>query len=457
MAPDKERVYKMKNFGNISVVAARVVFALIIYGNGVLFASPEAAAVPETGTLDISVTPQNASVSVDRKSYASTSLSLNLKPGIHYIEVKADGYKTERATVKVEAGELSSYGVDLKKETGIVLVTSKPEGAEVKIDGLVYGKTPLLLTDLNFGTYTADIFLGGYRGTTIQFDIVDRIPFEAPAELISDTATLRISSKIEGTEVSVNGIPRGKVPCVVEKVPAGDVIIEAVADGYKNFTQITKVSEAEVLNVEINMDIKKAALQIVSIPDKARVYFDNVFKGETPLLLEDVEPKEHRVRVEKDGYDIMARTIPLGRGEEITEEFRLKSNTGSLKITSKPEGVTVYIDGNSRGTTQISTIKGISQPLVIDGVASGKCRLRFSKPGYEEKNGEVEVVKGEIRELNVYLDRLFIPDYQITTVSGEIRKGVLISASVDGVRLELSPGVEKTFKKSEIISHGAIK
>lgn len=419
-------------------------------------AAPQTQQIP-TGTLALEVEPATAEVSIDRKERGQTPLSVSLKPGNHLLEITAEGYRTEYRTIKIVEGETYSLSVDMQKINGLVLVRSEPNGAEVTIDGVTYGKTPCLISDLPIGTYQADLYLGGYRATKVRFEIKDRIPVNAFAELVSDTATIKVSANIEEeVEVKINGIIRGTAPCTIDRIPAGEVTIEASAKGYKPFIQKTQLSESEVLEVAVKLEIQPAKLKVVSIPDKARIYFDNSFKGETPFVLENVEPGEHRIRVEKIGHDTQARTITLDRGADVTEEFRLKSNTGKITITSRPEGVIVYIDGIKVGETLPSDTKGLSLPYEIDGIAEGTHELKFVKEGYIQKSGPCEIKRGEAIVRRVDLERLFIPNYEVVTATGT-RRGILDSISNGRIRLETSPGVFKTFNLPTVIRHGKIQ
>ena len=440
----------MKNF-LFAFIAALTTFASLQ-----IQAAPQSQQAP-TGVLALEVTPATASVSIDRKERGQAPITTSLKPGAHLLEITADGYRTERRTIRIIEGETYSTSIDMQKINGLVLLKSEPQGAEVTIDGVTYGKTPCLISDLPIGTYQADLYLAGHRGTKVRFEIKDRIPVEASANLISDTATINVSANIdEAVEIKVNGIIRGNAPCTVDRIPAGEVTIEASAKGYKPFVQKTQLSESEVLDVSIKLEIQPAKLKIVSIPEGARVYFDNTFQGETPYVIENTTPGEHRVRVEKTGYDTLARTLSLARGADVTEEFRLKSNTGKITITSQPEGVIVYIDGVKEGVTQQSDTKGLSLPLEIDGIAEGKHELKFVKEGYKPKSGPCEIKRGDALIRRVDLERLFIPNYEVVTATGS-RKGVLDSISGGRIRLETSPGVFKTFDLPTVIKHGKLQ
>ncbi len=434
----------------------------LLHAAGLLVAVQAAFAAkpvpPPEGTLVVETTPPQALVSVDRVERGQSPATLRLAPGEHVVSASLDGRATARKSVRIEDGETFTLSLDLPALTGLALVESEPAGAEVTIDGVLYGKTPCLVTDLPLGAYQASFKLGGFRETTLQLPLKDRSPVRIRADLVSNTATVNVTTPIDDAdvEVKVNGVIRGVAPCVIDRIPAGDVVIEASAPGYKPYVQVAKLGEAESLDVEIRLEINPASLKVVSLPEGARVYFDNNFKGETPLSLENVEPGEHRVRVEKDGHDPLSRNVKLDRGMEATEEFRLKSNTGSLAVMTEPDGVMVFVDGVKAGETEPADTKGVSLQLDIPGLSAGTHSVKFVKPGFFERTEELEIVRGETLSKRIVLKRRFIPDYEVVTATGS-HKGVLISIANGVIRIEASPGVTKTYQVGDVISHGKIK
>ena len=429
--------------------------AILLAAQAAFAAKPQP---PPEGTLAIETTPPQAMLTVDRMERGQSPATLRLPPGEHLVTASLAGRATVRKSVRIEDGETFSLSLELPVVTGLALVESDPPGAEVTVDGVLYGKTPCLVTDLPLGNYQASFKLGGYRETTLQLPLKDRSPVKIHADLISNTATINVTTPVEDAdvEVKVNGVIRGVAPCTIERIPAGDVVIEAGAPGYKPFVQVAKLGEAESLDVEIRLEINPASLKIVSLPEGARVYFDNNFKGETPLSLENVEPGEHRIRVEKDGHDPLARSVRLERGMEATEEFRLKANTGILSVLTEPDGVSVFVDGVKAGETAPADTKGVSLQLDIPGLSEGTHSVKFVKPGFFDRTEEYEIRRGETLSKRIELKRRFIPDYEVVTATGS-HKGVLVSIANGVIRIEARPGVTQTYQISDVISHGKIK
>jgi len=416
--------------------------------------------------VSVEVEPREAQVAIDRRplselpGYASDEqgrYEVRLAPGDHFAEISAPGFDTAVVPLPIRDGEGNAIlARSLEKTTGLALLRSDPPGATIQIGGVSYGTTPKLIRDLPLGTWQATFTLPGYKEATIQFSLKDRTPVAADASLTSDTATLVISASVPDAEIRVNGVARGKAPCRVERIPAGDIIVEATAPGYKDFLQLGKVGEGETATIEARMEELPATLSVYSLPEGARVYVDDNFRGETPLDIEGLAPGDHRIRVERSGFDPMARTVSLTRGNSAAEEFRLKANTGRLSITSVPAGVTVYVDGVKLGETPTSEVKDLSGVLELDGISAGTRNLKFAKPGYYGKSAECTVRRGETTLQRVELQRRFIPDYEVVTETGPHR-GVLVSVTAEAVRIETRPGIVNAYQLDKVVSHGPLK
>ena len=417
----------------------------------VVGAPPQPAA---RGTLAVVSEPAECTVMINREPRGTTPLTTELLPGNHLVAVQRTGYLPEYRRVAIAAGQREQVRVSLAQLTGLLLVHSTPPGAGIAIDGADYGETPALITTLPLGAYRLRLSLPGYRDKEVDVRLDDRSPRHVQVNLTSDSATLEIACAPEGAEVLINGVPRGNAPCKVDRIPAGEVVVELRTTGYKPFTQIMKLAEGEIQKLDIRLEEQPATLQVVSLPDKARVYLDNEFKGETPLTIGDLAPGEHRVRVERAGFDPNARTLTLKRGEARTEEFRLSGNTGRLLVTTEPDGTTLLIDGRDCGKTAAAAGEGLraSAPFALEAIPEGQHTLKAVRQGYHEATQTVVVKRGETQTLHIKLQRRFIPNYEVATATGTYR-GVLTSYNDEVIRLETAPGVVTPYLLKDIRQH----
>ena len=113
-------------------------------------------------TLKVQSTVPNAEVFVDGSSLGRAPVDRSdLDPGKHYIVVHRDGYTDFKREVILIEGQPVALVADLSA-TGAVRVLSTPEGAEVRIDGELVGKTPVSHDQIPSGDHIIEFRLKGY-------------------------------------------------------------------------------------------------------------------------------------------------------------------------------------------------------------------------------------------------------------------------------------------------------
>lgn len=137
-----------------------------------------------TGILVVDSSPPGAVVSLDGNGQGTTPYTIDaLAPGIHSLVVSLDGYQPFEGEVKITAGGTSYQTVSLVPATSPemtsastsggqgateVSITSSPPAADVIVDGVHQGLTPVRLSSLSPGTHTVELafpFFTNYRET----------------------------------------------------------------------------------------------------------------------------------------------------------------------------------------------------------------------------------------------------------------------------------------------------
>lgn len=146
---------------------------------------------------------------------------------------------------------------------------------------------------------------------------------------------------------------------------------------YVNQTLGTDPSLAgsQILWLEKIPSSRKGELTIVSTPDKGRVYLDGRERGVAPILLRDIEPGDHEIRVSSEGY---SDQIVQGK---ILSGFRLnaivKLNQSKLAKKEKPFDPESVSPMAILGTASQSAT--LSKPyVVIKETPTGFLRVRWA-------------------------------------------------------------------------------
>ena len=377
----------------------------------------------------------------------------DLREGEHLISIEKQGYKEARRTVSL--GDKQKTAVEFKLEplNGLVLIYSIPLGADVLIDGADRGKTPLLVHNLPLGKYRMKVSSQGYSSKEIDLLIKDRVPMKLNINLTSDSAMIDLSSRPDGADVTLNGVGKGKTPCVIDRIPAGTCQLEIMMDGYATYKQTLNLQAGQNEKMTAVLKAMSSELQVVTIPAKARIYVENQFRGESPVTLSDLEPGEYRIRAEVIGCEPLARTVTLGRNKKLVEEFRMIRDCGVLAITTEPAGVKVFVDGRESGATvaKAGETDRVSEPLTIDFLSAGSHKVLLSKKGCYDVSFEVAIEKDKTVTRHQQMKQRFIPDCEVRTTKDESFKGVLVEVDPQGnVKLEIKPGIFRSIPAKEV-------
>jgi hypothetical protein len=116
---------------------------------------------PHAG-LKVQSTVPNAEVFVDGSSLGRAPVDRgDLDPGKHYVVVHRDGYTDFKREVFLMENQSVALVADLSA-TGAIRVLSTPEGAEVRVDGELIGKTPVSRDQISAGDHVIEFRLKGY-------------------------------------------------------------------------------------------------------------------------------------------------------------------------------------------------------------------------------------------------------------------------------------------------------
>ncbi|MDD4472046.1 MAG: DUF3344 domain-containing protein [Methanoculleus sp.] len=134
------------------------------------------------------------------------------------------------------------------------------------------------------------------------------------------------------------------------------------------------------------------SILVTSTPTGAAVWLDGEETGEvTDCTLTNVPAGDHVVTVKLDGYADASMPVTVATGETAEVDLELTTLTGSLTVTSTPEGAAILIDGADTGEVTNAT---------LDGIAVGTHTVTLKKDGYADTTADVTVAYNETAALH---------------------------------------------------------
>ncbi len=148
------------------------------------------------GTLNVSSVPDNASVVVNGNYQGRAPLSIpGLPPGTYLVNVSRFNYDLLSTTATVEAGATTEVTATLRPKTGTLSINTTPEGANITLDGMNVGLSPVTEYGVSAGNHTVNATLAGYVPVETEVTVIadqpvtSTIALTKPASLIPGNLT----------------------------------------------------------------------------------------------------------------------------------------------------------------------------------------------------------------------------------------------------------------------------
>ena len=256
---------------------------------------------------------------------------------------------------------------------GNVRLDSKPEGAQVKIDGESKGVTPLS-TSLSAGPHVLELSTGGEpRVIPLTVNAGETLGQYVELSGAPSLGRLSISSQPAGATVLLDGQPRGTSPAELSDVSAGDHELVLELNGVR-IRQAVSVAAGTVTTVAVPMKVGSTPVVAAAAGAEAgtpapaepttggltvKVPFEmQVFEGETLVgvtgdrLILSPGPHDLRVVSETLGFEKpLHAEIFAGK----TTHLSLPLPKGTLSLNATP-WAEVWIDGQKVGETPIGNL-----------------------------------------------------------------------------------------------------
>ncbi len=211
---------------------------------------------------------------------------------------------------------------------GALVITSEPEMAEVTIDGIARGKTPLSIARTEAGRRSVWIKLPGYypvrRLEQIQADRELKIHVILEPQLGSIKVEAKTYSAKYPARFFLDGKLMGPAPLTVQDVVAGEHTWRVEADQHAPATGPIEVKLDEEAQVSATLIPVPGRIEVVSVPEMAELIIDEKDTGDKTDTVIEMDAGRHKVSVKLKGYKQAEKEIELEPGGYAQAEFRLE-------------------------------------------------------------------------------------------------------------------------------------
>lgn len=404
--------------------------------------------------INIETTPAGADITINGKKVGKSPLKGKYTPGSYMVTAEMPGYESAWTNAVVKSGTTTDVKLSLKPITSSVMLTvTKNIRANVIMNGEVIGQTPLVISDLKFGSHKATLKAPGYAPAVVKWEITDRRPQKVTASLAENTGILRIERSVHGARVKINGDDHGARFPYEFRTEQGDYTVEVTAPGYAPYSRKVSIASGSRISVRPILSQLPGRLVINSYPKGAIVTVNGKSHGMTPVTIENVTPGKVRIVLNKRNFDLVSVDMNVVPGRTLTVTRSLQSSLGSIEFVTCPAGVTVYLNNKYQKVTEKDpNSPGYSKVFRITDLRPGTYKLKFvhkrAKPSTITQQVVVEKNK------NIRIEKpieLWVPNAQITIrSSGSVYIGRIVRQNDKEVTFEPSRKSRITYKRSEL-------
>lgn len=271
--------------------------------------------------------------------------------------------------------------------TGTLAVNTDPPGAQVIIDNVPRGKTPLNVS-LQPGQHTV-VVDGGSERRTLPVTITEGGTSSHYLELpraTATTGTLQIRTEPSGARVTVDGQAKGTTPLTLTDLASGEHVVMLEND-FGSATHSVVIQPGTPATLVVPLGAPQGAIvsgwMSVSAPVELQIYEKGRLLGTSSIDRIMLAAGAHEVEIANESLGFrMSRTIQVSPGK--VSPITVALPKGVVSLNAIP-WATVSIDGKSVGETPIGNL-----PVTI-----GPHEVVFTNPQFGEQRRVINVTLKE--------------------------------------------------------------
>lgn len=297
-----------------------------------------AAAGDSVATLALEATPAAASILLDGRSAGSGAFHGEVAPHHeHHARLTAPGYADSEIVIRLGAGDSTHRQIALRELLGDVRIETRPPGAAVTVDGRAVGTGPVTVRALGAGRpHRVEATLAGH-GLARQ-DVVPQAGASTPVTLALEQvpARLVVTTDPPGSEVQVDGRPRGVSPLTLTALAPGSHAISVSHAGYlQNDTTVSvRAGDQEI---RLALATEPPGYLVVQGDQPAAIWVDNqIVKADVQNSgLRQLVAGSHPVRVVFSSGETIEQVVLVKSGERATYDYTRGTVTRRPQTESK--------------------------------------------------------------------------------------------------------------------------
>ncbi len=226
-------------------------------------------------------------------------------PSSDYYDFSHSGVSVENISssgIQMSANVTIGSPPEVGNQNGSLYINSSPQGAQIYLEGVYKGLTPLTINNLPSGSYQLTLTKSGYIPYEQFVTILPLQTTTVNAILALPNGNLTITSVPPFANVYFEGAYVGLTPITLVNLPPGDYELLVTKTNYANYSANVAVISNSTTFINALLVELTASISIASTPPTALVLLDEVFQGFTPFLIRNIPLGMHLIELTKIGY-----------------------------------------------------------------------------------------------------------------------------------------------------------
>lgn len=232
------------------------------------------ANMKELGNIRIQSNPTDANIIIDGKVYGRTPKTLHtFLSGKHSISIRKEGYVEHKSEIKVEAEKTTIVNAKLKKFAEIYLY-SEPSTANVYLNGVNKGKTPLTLKLEPDKQIQIKLTKDFYTDWEKTIDLEEGTNERVGARLEKQRGNITLSRITKGATLRING-KEFKTDKKELSLPVGEYTLDISKPGFVSKSLSLDINSGKTITINESLKektISTALFRSLFIPGLGQSY-----------------------------------------------------------------------------------------------------------------------------------------------------------------------------------------
>ena len=322
---------------------------------------------PNYGSISISSDPPGARIMLnDRQEIERSPHTVSpLQSGQYTLTLSLQDYRDYTQEVTISDGVETKINAQLTPAFGWLSLESTPTGAQVFLGDREVGITPLSEYRIPSGEYILSLKTPFYKEYQEMITIEDGKPLVQDVALFADFGRLSVQGYPVGAKISVDGVPRGKVPNLIEPISVGSHTV--TIDGgkhYKAHEQEIFIGLNEMAGIQVNLKELSGSLIASSNPPGASISIDGrTIETEggadavTPYTIPKLWTGRHEVTFKLPGFAPNSQTVIIQEDQREVLQVNLEK--------------LVFIKSREQALWRSAVLPGLGQLYEGRGIVGG--------------------------------------------------------------------------------------